>query len=144
MNKGNKKLITQIIIFIVFFSIAFFGTRMLFSVNSVDTELKKVAEEINEKCPVLIDSDTRLDSVAAFEGKIIQYNYTLLPFDKSDKSLEIEAMKSKVKIQSQENYDASVEMADFRTKEVKMKYSYYDKNGKFLFDFEVLPSNKSK
>ncbi|MCL2343481.1 MAG: hypothetical protein FWC62_06255, partial [Firmicutes bacterium] len=44
--------------------------------QTVDDLLKKTADEANKQCPMTVDSETRMDSVQAAEGKILQYNYT--------------------------------------------------------------------
>ncbi|HLA56811.1 MAG TPA: hypothetical protein VK623_11950 [Flavobacterium sp.] len=143
-QKTSRTRISTIIIFVVTFAIAFFGTKYLFSGNAVDRQLKKTAIEMNKKCPVNVDNETRLDSVASHEGAQIQYNYTLLNHVKEDTTIDYNAAKKYVLNNAQQNLDTNPQMEDFRKHDVAMKYRYNDKNGKFLFDFTIKAKQEIK
>jgi len=142
MEDGQKKLVSQIVLFIVVFAIAFFGTKYVMSaLKSENSELKKAVAELNKDCPKVIDSETRLDSASTFDNTF-EYHFTLINFSKVDPKLNIESVKKEIQYSAQKNYDTNPAMAGFREKDVLLKYSYKDKAGKALFDFTVKTNKK--
>ncbi len=142
MQEGNKKLVVQVVIFVVAFAIAFFGTRYVMSnFKSADSELKKEALKLNKDCPKLIDKETRLDSANTFDSTF-EYHFSLINFSKGDANLDVDGVKKMIRASAQENFDTNPEMKSFRDKNVSLKYSYKDKTGKDLFDFTIKASNK--
>ena len=138
-NRRSKSTLSAVLIFVVTFAVAFFATKLIFSKDPVDAELKKAAEEMNKNLPVQVDSITRLDKTEAFEGGKIQYNYTLTGIAKGDSTINIEETKKLLVEQSEATLFADPKMESFRKNKVEMKYVYKDKNGQFLFDFTVKP-----
>lgn len=141
-NIGNQKnnRILQIAIFVVVFAVAFFGTQYLMKPN-LGKELQKVAADLNQKCPMQVDNDTRLDKADFEAPKTIQYRYTILTVDK-DSLPDTEAPKKFLRQQSQENLDTAPGMKLFREQDVTLHYFYNDKNGKPIFDFAINPTKK--
>lgn len=137
-QKNNR--ILQIVLFVVVFAVAFFGTQYLMK-PSIGKELEKVAAELNQKCPMQVDPDTRLDKAGYAEPKTIQYHYTILPADKDSLADTAEPKNFLIK-QAQDNLDQAPGMKLFREKDVTLQYFYHDKNGKPLFDFAVHPTKK--
>lgn len=136
-TKNNR--ILAVILFIVVFAIAFFGTKYLFSGNSDEAELKKIAAEVNKSCPMTINSETRLDNTEVIGKAKIQYNYTLLKIAEGDTIINFPILKKTLQEQSQQNFDTNPQMEHFRVKDISMKYYYKDMNGKYLFDFTIDP-----
>ncbi len=142
MEEGRKKIVKQVVIFVVTFAVAFFGTKyVMSSFNSGNSELEKAVTEINKECPKLIDNETRLDSATSVDNTF-QYNYTLVNFSKGDPTVDIESAKKAIRASAQNNFDTNPAMKNFREKDVSLKYSYKDKTGKDLFDFTIKTSNK--
>ncbi len=142
MEEGKKKIVTQVILFMVVFAIAFFGTKyVVSSFNSDNSELQKAVADMNKDCPKVIDNETRLDSVNTFDNTF-QYNYSLVNFSKGDPKLDIENVKKAIRSSAQENFDVNPAMKSFRDKDVSLKYSYKDKTGKDLFDFTIKTNKK--
>jgi flagellar biosynthesis/type III secretory pathway M-ring protein FliF/YscJ len=142
MEEGKKKIVTQVVLFIVVFAIAFFGTKYVMSnLNSSNPELGKAVAEMNKQCPQVIDADTRLDSTSTFEDTF-QYHYSLVNFSKEDSKLDVENVKKTIQKLAQENFDINPAMKNFREKQVSLKYTYKDKTGKYLFDFTIKANNK--
>lgn len=142
MEESKKKIISQVIITILTFLVAFFGTTYLMSnFNSADKELNKIAIEINKSAPTMVDKDTRLDNVSVFENTL-EYNYTLINIAKDDAGLDLDGAKKFIMKNAQDNLDNRPEMKDYREKKIALKYNYKDKNGKQLFDFTVKTNKK--
>ena len=141
MQEGNKKLVIQVVIFVVVFAIAFLGTKyVMSSFKSADSELKKEASKLNKDCPKLIDAATRLDSASTFDNTF-EYHYSLVNFSKGDPNLDVEGVKQMIRSSAQENFENNPEMKSFREKKVSLKYSYKDKAGKDIFDFTIKAKN---
>ena len=51
---------------------------------TLDEQLVKVANEINKRAPMTVDSTARLDNAVALPGNRFRYNYTLLTLAKAD------------------------------------------------------------
>jgi len=110
MEEGKKKIVTQVVLFIVVFAVAFFGTKYVMSgLKSGNPELEKAVAEMNKDCPKAIDSETRLDSANTFENTF-QYNYTLINFTKGDPKLDLESIKKGIQASAQENLEVNPTM----------------------------------
>lgn len=48
-----------------------------------DAELQQAADVVNQRTPMMVDKDTRLDSAASGNQRLI-YNYTLINYNASD------------------------------------------------------------
>jgi hypothetical protein len=141
MEESKKKIISQVAIFAVTFIVAFLGTQYLMkSFNSSDKELMKISDDMNKKCPIMIDNETQLDNSKVFDNTL-QYNYTLINVVKNVSSFDLVGAKKFIMKNAQDNLDNSPEMKSYREKKVALKYNYKDKSGKKLFDFTI-NSNK--
>jgi hypothetical protein len=137
MEKSKKKLVLQVAIFAITFIVAFFGTQCLMkSTNSSDKELMKISDDMNKKCPIMVDNETQLDNSEVFDNTL-QYNYTLVNVAKNDASFDSAGAKQFIMKNAQENLDNRPEMKTYREKKISLKYNYKDKNGKTLFDFTI-------
>jgi hypothetical protein len=115
----------------------------IFSCTDSETQnmkdLSRVAEEINEKCPRLLDSETRFDGIEVKEPNTLVYRYTLVKLDAQnmDTARFYRAMWpgiiSTVKI--------SPEMKKLRENNTNIEYSYQDKNGKDVYRFKITPAD---
>jgi hypothetical protein len=137
MEESKMKIISQVAIFAVTFIVAFFGTQYLMKgSNSSDKELIKISDDMNKKCPIMVDNETQLDNSKVFDNTL-QYNYTLVNVVKNDSSFDLIGAKKFIMKNAQDNLDNRPEMKSYREKKVALKYNYKDKNGKNLFDFTV-------
>ena len=137
MEESKNKIISQVAIFAVTFIVAFFGTQYLMkSINSSDKELMKISDDMNKKCPIMVDNETQLDNSKVFDNTL-QYNYTLVNVVRNDSSFDLIGAKKFIMKNAQDNLDNRSEMKSYREKKVALKYNYKDKNGKNLFDFTI-------
>lgn len=103
--------------------------------ESVDSQLKKLSEEANTKCPKVLDQWTRLDSCAAFPNQTIRYYHTLSEVTITDTTL----FKSQLQPQIISSVKTNPDMKFFRENNVTMQYEYRDQTGKYLFSVNISP-----
>ncbi len=135
----NKKIsVLGMILFVIAFLTFFFGAQyFFFSPGNIDKNLLKIASQLNESCPMMADSETRLDNAMAFENKVFQYNYTLINVDINEANPN--EMKKILTPQITNIVKTSPDMKSMRDIGVTFKYSYKDKNGIFMFDVTLGP-----
>jgi hypothetical protein len=137
MDQHLKRKIYQGVIFSVTFIVAYFATQFLLKEFKGNNHvLKDMANELNKKCPIMVDNVTRLDSASIPNDNTFQYNYTL-SISKEDSIYKGESIKQFIKSNAQKNLNKNPEMNYMRDNLVSLKYTYKDKNGKQLFDFNI-------
>ncbi len=116
----------------VLFSLGvYWGTnRFLNSGILVDKQLGVVSNEINKACPILVDSETRLDNTVVLPGKVLQYNYTLINVVASD--IDTSAFKEALRPIILEQARSNPQMEFFRKHEVTLNYYYRDSTGSYI------------
>ena len=96
----------------------------------IDTQLKTIASEINKMYPIMVDDQTRLDSVLALPGKTLQYNYTFVEME----TATVDSADLKVYMEPiiLEHVKKDPQMKRFRDNKVTLNYLYGDKNGEYI------------
>jgi hypothetical protein len=137
-GKLNDRMIFGVT-FSVVFCICFFAVQhFFFGSASVDKNLMKEASKLNESCPMMVDSETRLDNAVASPNKTFQYYYTLVNIEIS----QVNPAEGKKILEPQITnlVKTNPEMKAMRDIGVTFKYNYRDKNGIFIFDIIVGPN----
>lgn len=111
--------------------------QFFFKAPSFDKQLMNAASELNETCPIMVDQETRLDNAITLPGKIFQYNYTLINFEKD--SIDINLFEDHMKPLILNNVKTNPDLKEFRENMVTMAYSYRDKNGIFILKISIDP-----
>ncbi|MDP4202258.1 MAG: hypothetical protein Q8861_06160 [Bacteroidota bacterium] len=105
--------------------------------TTLDKAMMEYAGEINKSCPVMIDSETRLDNVMAFPDNICQYTYTLVNMEKN--TVDTLQLKNSVEPNIVNFVRTNPQMKYIRDKSVTVNYYYKDKKGIYLFMISVKP-----
>jgi hypothetical protein len=116
------------VVFIVAIQKIFFRT---------DRDVAKFVKGMNKTCPSMIDPETRLDNVVAFEKNNLQFNYTLI-YQTRD-SLPIPSLKNYMEPLILDKIKNSGTLRKFLDKNLTWIYSYNDKNGDFIFKVTYTP-----
>lgn len=138
--KGLKYWIGFAVVFAIFSVIGQYGGKAiseLFNFNSYDKVMMEVASELNKSCPIMVDSETRLDNTIALPDNVFQYFYTLVNMTKE--TTDFEFMKTQLEPTIINFVKTNPEMKFQRDHKTTVKYSYKDKNGIFLFTISVTP-----
>ena len=99
--------------------------------------LQEVSTEINKKCPMVVDKDTRLDNTVVLSNKTIQYNYTLVNLEKEN--TDVELLKEQFTPLLLKDVKTNPGLKTFRDRDVTLSYYYKDKNGDFILNFKATP-----
>jgi len=132
---GKRWLVTIIIIAVGI--IAGVVIHRVYFNPSTDDQLEKAASVINKKCPVMIDSDTRLESANTLPGKGFQYNFTLVKMVID--SVNIPTFNEEMTKLLLQSVRTSPQLKAYRAREVTLSYSYSDKNGKYISIITITP-----
>lgn len=107
--------------------------------SSTDKAIKEIATIVNEKCPMKITDDVRLDSVSAEVGKKLVYNYTIFLIDeakfnkKEFENGKKEAMTSSIK--------SSSDMSYLKSLGTTFEYRYFSEKGHLLSEINISPKD---
>lgn len=102
-------------------------------------ELEKKAQDINDKCPIIIDQTIRLDSCEVLSDDTFQYNYTFLFIDAT--KIDRAEFKSEMKNILLYNLQNNDELKRLTEKDVNFIYSCQDENGKPLGKLTITPDD---
>jgi len=114
----------------------FYLTQYFFKPSiEIDKELAKIASEINKNCPLIIDQYLTLDNTVVYPNKTLQYNYTIVEYEKSE--INIDTVKKYVFGGVLENIRVNPDMKTLKENKVTFSYYYKDENGKFVTKYVV-------
>ena len=105
-------------------------------------EMEDDIEKINNRCPVLIDSETQLDGIQLLDNNIIKYNYTLINVFASN--LDTHQFNLAMWPGILSTIRVSPEMQKFRDNRMSIQYFYRDRNHAPVYTFKVSPSDYLK
>lgn len=98
-------------------------------VSSAEQQLAEAAEFVRQRGPVMIDADTRLDSVDAV-GTTFTYRYSLVRFAAADFDAPTrEQLRAEMRRRLHNAACVSAEMKPMRDLKATIAYSYVDSNG---------------
>jgi hypothetical protein len=109
--------------------------------NAWEAELKSAANELNQSLPMMVDSETRLDSTLAFKNSFL-YKYTMINYTVED--INIEQFSSAMRPQIVNSVCTTEDMKVFVQNHTEVKYLYHDKDGKFISQILVKTEECSK
>jgi hypothetical protein len=107
-----------------------------FSDGEVQSFLRSMSQQINEICPKLIDSETKLISTSTVDySRVIQYNHILV--NRELLNIDVESLKTKFYPIVLNDAQTNPGYKFFRENDVTMIFSYKDKNGNFVFKYII-------
>ena len=137
-NTDGRKKTLGVIVGVIAFGLSYFAVQQLFfKVPPLDKTMMEVASEINKTCPIMVDSETRLDNAISLPKNIFQYNYTLVNIDKA--STDTVEMRKYLEPTITNYVKTNPQMKFQRDHETTINYYYKDKAGSFLIVISVTP-----
>lgn len=100
-------------------------------------DLSKVAREINDKCPKMLDSETRLDGIEVKEPNTLVYKYTLINL--SAQNIDTVQFYRALWPGIISNIKVSPEMKKLKQNNTNIEYYYQDKTNKAIYTFRIGP-----
>jgi len=99
-----------------------------------DKILVDTASQINNTLPMMIDSETRFDSTAAYPGKEFAYFFTIINYTVEEVDMDIfEGIRANLINNAKTNSDMEI----FRENKVNLKYVYRDKDMKEIIQIKI-------
>jgi hypothetical protein len=101
--------------------------------------LKEVVTDLNEKCPAMVDAETRIDRLESIGDSVLRYHYTLISLSAPavDTAEFFRAMwpgiLSYIRV--------SREMKVLRDQEIIIEYAYWDRDQKPIYTFRIRPED---
>jgi hypothetical protein len=111
--------------------------QLFFKSPALDKTMMNVASEINKSCPIMVDTETRLDNTAAISKTIFQYNYTLVNMESAD--IDTLEMKKMLEPNIVNFVTTNPQMKYLRDHKTTMNYYYKDKKGIYICTISVSP-----
>ncbi|WP_424962200.1 hypothetical protein [Ekhidna sp.] len=134
----NKKNIVGIVFGTIIAGIVGIYVQDLFGgQQSFDKVMMQMASELNKTCPIMVDSETRLENSVTLPDNKFQYNYSLVNY--TIEELDLEQLRSNIEPGIITNIRTNPDLKFFRENQITMIYSYKDKNEVHLFKIEVTP-----
>lgn len=106
--------------------------------STLNDDLIKAANEINQHAPIIIDSTTRLDNVNALSGSTFQYNYTLLTVLRTE--VDTNQLKSSAKEIMITQLKNNPKVAIFKENNIEIRLRYTDKKGAEVTTIYIYPT----
>jgi hypothetical protein len=133
----NKKKILSSVVGVIAFFITYYAVQHFFFNSSIDKDMMGVASELNKSCPVMIDSETRLDNTIALPDKVFQYNYTLVNVEKNQ--VDTISIKNYLEPNIVNQVKTNPQMQYQREHKWTLNYLYKDKKGLYILMVKVTP-----
>lgn len=109
------------------------------SSSAIDSELTKIASEVNKTLPMNIDRETILENCVAMPGKVLGYYYKLPNISIED--VDTATFRKILTPQIKETIKTNPDMKYLRDKDVTFHYNYKDKNSTYLLKIIVTPED---
>jgi len=138
-KNSNTSIIGMIVGGLIVIGAIFISQYLPKKLSSFEKEMVQVASEINSACPIMIDSETRLDNTIAIPPKTFQYNYTLINIEKDE--IETSELKKYMEPVLINLVKTNPDMEYQRSNKVTVNYYYKDKDGNHLFTVIVKPED---
>ena len=105
---------------------------------NIEAQLIKMTNEINKKCPLMMDSEIRLDNAGAYRKNIYYYctfvNYSIGEVD-------VKYLIYKLKPALLNDIKTKPDMKFLRDHKVNFIYNYRDKSGIHIVSFKFTPKD---
>lgn len=105
--------------------------------NPIEGQLLKASGEINKNLPMMVDSETRLDSTMGMNNTL-RYNYTLV--NRTADSISGQVLKAALETKLTNNVCSSDDMRIFVSNGVTVQYAYFGKEGTQIGVITIPPS----
>lgn len=110
--------------------------------DSIDKKALKVVSQFNDKCPMMIDSETRMDGIEIKDGNIIKYKYTLINL--LSKNVDTAAFNLNLRKEIVKTIKTNTELNELKRINSNFEYYYKDRENNFIYSFMITPNDYNK
>ena len=137
-GNDNVKNSVRIVIGVSACLAGFFLFQQVVNTNtSFEKVMVKTANEINQSCPIMVDSETRFDNVIVLPPSTFQYNYTLV--NAEIEAIDLIVFENLIKPDLTNIVKTDPDLQAFRDNKITVNYHYIDKDGNELLTVSVTP-----
>lgn len=131
-EKLDKKRTTRITIIVCVALVIIFTVAQMFMKKSATNNdvMTQVANEINKKCPMMLDSITRFDNSVALTNNVFQFNYTITNAVKLN--YDTTALQTAVRPLALNLLKTDPKCKPYRDNNTTLSFAYHDKSGAYL------------
>jgi hypothetical protein len=143
MEKQRAPLVVQIVLFVIVFSFAFWGTKTVLpsllppADEIIARQMKKEADSINKTLPMIVEVGVRAENMEVIDAKNLQYNMTLLDVNDDTPKIYLDALKKKAMANTQKYYNENSTMKEFKKRDIAITYFFMDTHGKEVFQYKI-------
>lgn len=136
---GNKQKLAIVLVVVALGILTYLIFDNFFSTNTaLERKMQESAAMLTSESPLLIDNDTRLDSVVAIKDQKLKYYYTLVNYTRDQ--INLDTVTKYIRPQIIENVKRSPDLEVFRQNEVSFDYIYADRTGDHVLTIEITPA----
>ena len=106
---------------------------------SYEDVLRKNAQAMNRKCPIIVEKDVRLDSTSAGPGKRFTYYYTMLAQTRD--SVDVKSFEYRLRPVLTNNLRTNESLELIRKNRADVDYRFFDRKGRLICDIGVKPED---
>lgn len=132
---------TQPYLYVLFISVAALASACGTKQSAIDEELDRLVGEFNAACPMMVDNETRLDSVATRHDGF-HYYYTLVNLMAGQ--IDTAAFRKFMQPGLTEGAKTNADLEYFRAHKVPLAYHYHDKAGAAVQTIFLEPGDFAK
>lgn len=107
--------------------------------ESIDKKALKVVSQFNDKCPMMIDAETRMDGIEIKDGNTIKYKYTLINL--LSKNVDTSAFNSNLRKEIVNTIKTNSELDELKRINSNFEYYYKDRENNFIYSFMISPND---
>lgn len=108
----------------------------------VEALMEQEAKKFNKNGPIMVDEETRIDSIHVADGRKLEYCYTLVNFAKED--LDVKIFRSNLEPTLKKTVIDMKELDKLKEADVIFSYNYADKAGKPVTQIVIGPNDYKK
>ena len=135
--KKKRSPFVNLLLFLLALSITTEVLKLIFQPPPFNDQLMDIAKQVNKKCPIMVDSTTRLDNIMAAPGNEFMYNYTFVKINKQD--VDTVAFKKEERQELINKIKTNPSLAAFKDNNVTIKATFSDDSGIYVCRVVVLP-----
>ena len=121
--------------FILFLSVVFIQCN---TSEKIDINAIKVVNKFNEKCPMMIDSETRMDGID-IKGNSVVYKFTLINL--LLENVDTSAFNKNLRPGIINSMKGNKDLDELKRINSVFEYYYKDRENKFIYSFKITPED---